>query len=310
MRTTRNSLLTASLFAAALVLAAVTPALGQGEDGGEEVTLDDMAGELGGADENPDAPKLIEEKEEAAATVDRPMDGGPYPIELARRPITLHAGMSEAELQLPATFDSPVISAAVRVGYGITNEAQLGLRYGAGSVTEDEFITGKAVAVDFYYLVQPWAAAQLSVPMLLDPVSIGVRLGAPLKFRFDNVALLVGKDLVGIRIKRFIPEVEVAAANAAAVLLDASNTTVHKADVRILGGVTYQHKPNLALTGETGLVIQIGAHDSVANRALRMSGTVTYSKSNKLDLGGRLFVNDFNHFSESAGLAVFAALRI
>jgi hypothetical protein len=297
--------------AAALVLAAVSPALAQGEDGGEEVTLDDMAGELGGADENPDAPKLIEDSDgETEAAKKKSMDEGPYPLEVARRPITLRAGMSEAVLDIPVTFDPLVASASLQVGYGITSEAQLGLRYGAGSMTEDEFVTGKAVAVDFYYLVQPWAAAQLSVPMLLDPFAIGVRIGAPLKFRFDKFSLIVGKDLVGVRIKRFIPEVEVAAANAAAVALDATNTTVHKADVRILGGVIYQHKPNLALTGEAGLVIQIGAPAAVDNRALRMSGTVTYSKSNKLDLGGRVFANDFNNFGETVGLAVFAAVRI
>lgn len=305
MRTTRISLL-----AAGLMLAAANPALAQGEDGGEEVTLDDMAGELGGADENPDAPKLIDDEPTEPATAAKAKLDGPYPIELALRPLTLHAGMSEAALLIPSTFDSPVVSGAVRVGYGVTREAQLGLRYGGGSLTEDEFVTGKAVAIDFYYLVKPWVAGQLSVPMLLDPFAIGVRLGAPMKFRFDKFSLFAGHDLIGIKFKRFIPEVEVAAANATAVMLDASNTTVHDAELRLLGGVIYQLKPHLAFTGEAGLVTQIGALDSEDNSALRMSGTLTYSKSNKLDLGGRLFIDDFNAVSETGGLALFAALRI
>lgn len=297
--------------AAALVLSAAGPAMAQGEDGGEEVTLDDMGGELGGADENPDAPTLVgEEEEKQAAVAAAAADSGPYPLEVARRPITLHAGMSEAELQVPVTFDPLVLSAAVRVGYGVTREAQLGLRYGAGSLTEDEFVTGKAVAVDFFYLVQPWVAAQLTVPVLLDPFSLGVRLGAPMKFRFEKFSLFAGQDLIGIKIKRFIPEIEVAADNAGAIADDARNTEVHDADLRFLGGVIYQLKPHIALTGEAGLVVQIGAPAAQDNAALRMSGTVTYSKTNMLDFGGRLFVRDFNDFGGTAGLAIFAALRI
>ncbi|HUH01570.1 MAG TPA: hypothetical protein VML75_06215 [Kofleriaceae bacterium] len=299
-----------SLLAAALVLSTASPAMAQGDDGGEEVTLDDMSGELGGADENPDAPKLIGDEEEKQAAAVAAADDGPYPIEVARRPITLHAGMSEAELQVPVTFDPLVLSAAVRVSYGVTREAQLGLRYGAGALADGEFVTGKAVAIDFIYLVQPWVAAQLTLPVLLDPFAMGVRLGAPMKFRFEKFSLFAGRDLLGIKIKRFIPEIEIAADNAGAILLDASNTKVHDADLRFLGGVIYQLEPHIALTGEAGLVVQIGASAALDNSALQMSGTVTYSRSNMLDLGARLFVRNFDEVGKTAGLAVFAALRI
>jgi hypothetical protein len=314
---------TISLLAVLALALAASPALAQEpepEPEGDEVELGDEplgtdSGELGGAEENPDAPRLPGEPEpEGNAGAAAAKADGPYPLELAQRPLTLYAGMSQVELELGTTFDPLIAPAVVRAGYGVTREIEIGLRYGAGALNNDEFadtyVVGKAVAIDARYLIEDWIAAQLSVPILLDPFSMAVELGAPMLFRFDKFSLFVGEDLVAIKINRLIPNVENAAATEALKLADDVGTQLADAEIRILGGVNYTIKPDLAFTGEIGYIKAIDAPDAVDSSTVPLTLSITKSKSNMLDFGARAFIGDFDDVQGTVGVSIFGALRI
>lgn len=302
---------------AGLVLAiAPTAAQAQPEPTGDEVELgdeplpDDDGDSPGGAEENPNAPvTLIEDTgdDDKAAPV---VEDGPYPISVAARPLTLHAGMSEVGLGLRASFDPVILNGALHADYGVTREVQLGLRYSPGALIDGEFETGKAVAVEARYLIKDWISAQVAVPVLLDPFGIAIEAGAPIKFRFDKFALFAGENLLAVKIYRLIPNATNTAYNAGQVALDATNTTLAAAELRFIGGVIYQLDDAMALTARAGLVTFIDGPSASDATRLQSSVRVTKSSSNKLDYGAELFVFDWNAFTETAGLGVFAALRI
>ncbi len=265
-----------------------------------------------GAEENPGAPRLVGEQTAPKHEGPKTTEPTEYPMKLSQRPLTLYAGMSEVSLELTAhpAADPFLAYGAVRGSYGITREVQVSLAYGAGALVKSDFVTGKTVGVDARYQIFPWLAGQVAVPFLLDPVAFGLVLGAPMKFRFDKFALFFGEDFLSIRVHRFIPDVTNAGVTDSYVALDSVGTQNHDAELRFIGGVIYQVKPNLAFTGRIGVVQRINAPSATDASSVPIYGRLTYSKSNKLDLGARLFIENLSNVTDTLGLGVFAALRI
>jgi hypothetical protein len=304
-----------SLFAAAPALA--QPELDDDFDdplAGDEVELadDDLFSSYdddapAGAEENPDAPRRRAGADaELAAAADR----AAYPLELAARPLALPAGMSEVALDLPVHVDPFVGAGLLRGSYGVDTRIQAGLRYGLGAFDEDGFTAGKTVALDGLYVLRDFVAVQVSIPVLLDPLAAGLTIGAPMKFRFDGWALTFGRDLLNFKLRRFMPVVENALATDALAELHRVGTILPDRDLRLLGGVIYQLRPNLALTGETGIIVpNFFGGDPTQNSGVPLQATLTHSSSNTLDLGARIGFGDLNE-TASFAVSLVAALRI
>ncbi len=259
-----------------------------------------------GADENPDDPTVLDEDDGNAAADAKA--AAKYPLEIPRRPITLLSGMSEARLDLPVNIDPFAATGTLRVAYGIDDHAELGVRYSIGGVNKDAFFEGKTVSVDFVYTIKEYVAIQVSVPLLLDPVATGLVIGAPLKFRFGpKLAIIGGRDLLSIKLKRFVPEIGNTLADEAAAAADAVGTTMPSGALKLLGGVEYQLKPKLTLTVETGIIAQ---DFSTNDAGVPLLGSLTYSKSNMFDLGARAGFANLDGGLNSLGIAAFVALRL
>ncbi len=319
MMQTHVRLRTRAALTSAVILFAPSLAWSQPEPepddfGGDEVELDDTpmpTADLespAGADENPDAPRDYNQAR-VTATPATPMVKQPrqYPLALAQRPITLWAGMSELEVTAPVLVDPFAASVTLEADYGITDRAQLGLRYNPGTLTEDDFVTGKAVAVDGLYLLTDFLAAQLSVPLYLDPLAIGVTFGAPLRFRFGNWALIGGHDLLSVKLVKFIPELDDAARNETMASQEESGTLLPDYALRLLGGVIYQLRANLALVGEIGVET---FDENEEDELVPLSARLVYSSSNQLDLAAQLGARDLGDVGDTFGLTLVVTLRL
>ncbi|MEM9489779.1 MAG: hypothetical protein AAGC55_11575 [Myxococcota bacterium] len=260
-----------------------------------------------GSEENPDAPPEFGERRDDGTRALRRVRTG-YPIEEALRPITLAEGMSEITIDVLSNVDAYFSTALIEARYGITRQAQLGLGYGPGAVDSDGFTAGKAVSIDVHYLLADWLAVQVELPILLDPFSMGLTLGAPLRFRFgERFALIGGHDLVHIALRRFVPAVGDPLFNEAQVAIDEVDTILDSGELRLLGGAIYQLKPNLALLAELGLLARDFA---ITDAGVPLLATLTYSVSNKFDLGARIGFRDLGDADETFGATLQLALRI
>jgi len=291
-------------------------------DEGKEVELgDDMVAPVddgespGGVEENPGAPHAVGMETDKKKAGPEPGTRGPYPIELAARPITLNSGMSEVSLEIPTNLHPFFTAGTLRGSYGVNDKIEISLRYGLGALgspneddQDDGFKEGKAVGIEAVYLVNKYIGVQVAVPLLLDPVAFGLSLGAPIKWQpFDQLAFVFGRDLVNIKIKRFVPSVDNAAVDAALVAADESNTLEDDGSIKLLLGVIYQSSPKVSVLGETGFVAtDFGTTD--AGFPLRVS--FMYSSTNKLDLGARIGFTNLDQATDHFGLTVFCALRL
>jgi hypothetical protein len=240
-----------------------------------------------------------------------------YPMELTLRPLTLDAGMSEVRLALPVFVDAFRVRALLRADYGINDQIQLGLTYGAGGYsTETELeggavglVAGTAASIDFRYRITNWIAGQASVPMLFNRFSMGLTLGAPFKFSFldGKLALFGGHDLVTFRVYRFAPDAGDPFYNRTQLADYDRNTTLSRGELRFLGGVIYQHQPNLAITGEMGV---LASNFGITNAGVPLLGTITYSSTDTMDLGVRIGFDNLDQAMKNFGLTLFAARRI
>jgi hypothetical protein len=238
-------------------------------------------------------------------------------MELTLRPLTLDAGMAEVRLELPVFVDAFRARAVLRADYGINDQIQLGLTYGAGGYSSQEevdggtvgFVAGKAASIDFRYRITDWIAGQASLPMLFDPFSMGFTLGAPFKFSFfeGKLALFGGHDLVSFRVLRFVPMAGDPFFNQYEVDQDASGTPRARGELRFLGGVIYQHQPNLAITGEMGVLAR---NFGITDAGVPLLVTLTHSSTEKMDLGVRIGFDNLDDAKKNFGLTLFAAMRI
>jgi hypothetical protein len=261
-----------------------------------------------GASETPGGPDSavgMERPVVETATPEKPVRPAEYPLAVALRPITLYSGMFEVGAGA-GLFPSPAaFTTALRARYGITDQVEVGLRYALIGADENDTVSGKAMAVDVVVGITDWAAAQLSIPVLLDPFAMGFTLGAPLKFRFgDQLALFVGSDLFSYRIKDFVPSVVDPRINARRAEGIANNTIVSDGNLRVIGGAIYQLEPHMAVAVDIGVTTEF---EELENPELPLGGTFSYTYEDLLDLTARLGFDNIGEgstFSLTAGLAV------
>lgn len=286
---------------------------GSGSAAGSAVQMaeDPPPEDMEGTNENPDAPKLIGEEVGPTVVVPEKKVRAGYPIEEVLRPITLPQNMSEVGLETHAQVSPLAHAISLRARYGITRQVQLGLTYliggffanedfVAGSTQGTKFHAGKAVGLDVTILLQDWIAVRLGVPVYIDPIAVGLTIGAPLKFVFTEKFALGGMDdLVNIKITKFTPSFYQEAYNAAAARNDVIGGTESAGSLRFSAYGVYQWKPATAIIGRFG----INMDDFSATRsATGLGGIQTFiragvqhSPKKFLDLGLSIGFDDLAH---------------
>lgn len=311
---------------AALALSVPAVAAGQEPDDadtkgreGQEVELEEDAPpeDMEGTAENPDAPRLPFEEEQA----DEPEAPAPvltgYPIEEVRRPITLPAVTSEVGLEVGSRFDPVDLEMALRARYGVTRQWQVGVRYLIGGVYDADgdmgpdssgFNTGKAFGVDVSYLVFDWMAAKITLPFYVDPFAMGVTLGAPMKFRIgDRFAIVALDDFLDIRTSRFIPSLKSEWENEALVAADEVGTILPNGNIHLRVGAIFQQSPQLAVRGNiTQTLEDFGDDDNPTG--VELIGQ--YSINEDFVLAGRAGIDALDQSSSTFGILVFGQYRI
>ena len=277
------------------------------DDAGDSLPLidDSEDGTPGGAEENPDDPSAISTRNDGKKVV--AASAPTYPLEYNSRPLSILAGMSEVSIEIPVNVDPFSAAGLLQARYGVSDIIEVGLRYGLGALDEDGFTTGKSLAVDATYVIKDYLGVRLSVPILLDPFALGITLGAPMQFNFGKLRFALGHDLLSIKVEKFVPDVGNALATAGLVAAHSSNTTMPAGDIRVLARVSYQHKPNMAFGGESGL---IASDFSTDDAGVPLHFFMVYSSSNKIDLGGRVGFGNLDNAMDHLGVSLFAALRI
>jgi hypothetical protein len=275
-----------------------------------------------GGEETPGDPHLAADAEATVRAEAAAVPSGVYPAELVWRPLTLVGGMAQARLdagfggltekiayEIPGNDEVVRAGGVLRVDYGITDKVQLGLHYGGGVLDEEgNYQAGKTVALEAVYRFTDWAAAQVAVPVLLDPFSAAVTLGAPLKFRFGKLALFGGRDLITFRVGDYVPFTTDALATERAVAAkEGSGTILPDGDITVKGGAMYQLSPQVAVAGTIGVV---AADFSITPAGAPLVVELTYASSAKLDFGANAGFYDLAQADTSAGVGVFVALRI
>jgi hypothetical protein len=280
---------------------------------GDEVTLEpdtpDPDGLPSGARENPDAPIFVGEKKIVVKKAPKKVAAG-YPLEVVDRPLTLYRNMAQVAIDYPINVDPFIASGTISGQFGVTNEAELGLRYGFGAMDSVGFLEGKVFAVEFGYSFNNWASVRVSVPVLVDPFAMGVRIGAPLRFKvMDKLALVGGHDLISFKLVTFVPEVTSPTATAALVALDESNTVLPRGEFRFLGGVIYQHSKKLAFMAEIGVIApDFGLDDQPV--PLHIGAMLSGPFKAGVDYGLRIGFGNLDEAKNTFGVTLFAALRI
>lgn len=293
-----------------------------GSDAGSAVqmTEDPPPEDMEGTNEDPDAPRLAGQKDPEVVAVPKKETRTGYPIEEVLRPITLPQNMSEVSLGMLAQVSPYAGSSTLRARYGITRQVQLGLSYLVGGIyAEKNFIAGssegtklhagKAVGLDLTVSLQDWLAVRVGVPVYVDPVAVGVTLGAPLRFVFANKLVLGGmEDVVNLKIRKFHPSFQQEYINAIGAANDASNTAQSDGFLRFSGYAIYQHKPNLAFIGRFGVDADLSPGDTGAATSFIRAG-LQYSPRRFLDVGGSLGFEDLARGGSFAP-AAYVAVRI
>ena len=282
------------------------------DDGDETVRLGEDENAPVGASENPDAsPEFGVEDPHKQARSAEPVETS-YPRELVRRPLTLHKGMFEMRLDLPSIVNPIQLQSQLSAFYGITDRVQIGLAYGPGTVSNhdvyDVYLTGKAIAVEARYQLTPWAAAQLTVPMYVDPFAMGLTLGVPMKFRFfGKAALVFGQDFFTIRTYRFAPSLSDNIYNQDRVGDLDTNTQISLGELRFVAGVLYQSSPKTAFFTEFGFV---ATDFSTLDPIVPLRVTISHSPSPRVDLGLRVGFNNLDRAIDEFGVMLSITLRI
>ncbi|HWO18529.1 MAG TPA: hypothetical protein VNO30_07120 [Kofleriaceae bacterium] len=298
--------------------------------GGEVVQMseDTPPADIEGKDENPDAPRTI--GEEPAPVVVKQAAPKPtgYPIEEAMRPITLPKNMSEVSIGPHAQFSPYQGSDALRARYGITNEIQIGLTYVLGGIYDDPatgaekigFHPGKAVGLDLTVMVvKNWLAVRAGIPVYINPLALGLTLGAPMKWQFADGKYALGAldDLLNIRLYRFLPSFYQEAANASGAFGTGemgNNTIQSRGSLRFAGYGVMQYQPKLAFIARLGVTLEdfattrSQAGDNSGLRSFIRAG-LQYSVRKYLDLGLSVGFDDLAR-AGSFGPAGLLAFRI
>lgn len=241
-----------------------------------------------------------------------------YPIEAIERPLTLTAGQAEVSLEIPLQSlgsDGRSATQILRGAYGVTQDIQIGVSYGFGlellspADGQKAYEPGKAFSLDGAYAVLPGKlAATLSIPFYADPFAMSVTLGAPFRIGLtDKLAIVGGENLLQLAVVKMPVDVANPGLNVATVLAAENSIPEPAGHLNINFGVLYQHKPNLAVTARFGMFFPDFGD---LTEAYSLSCGVLWSKSNRIDVGGRLGTADIDEFGETFFLSLFAAYRL
>jgi|GEM_PF-3349375 len=324
--------------ALALTVASPLAARAQDDDGfsedefsdgdGDDVELDMAPDDLGDVDdpfpdgqpedaeEDPDRARLaVEVEADAEAEAQAPPDPttrAGYPIELAARPIILPATMAEARYEARLAPDPLVLGGVLELFYGVTDEVQIALRYGTGTLADagngTEYEPGKAISVEAVYLFNQYFGLQAEVPFYVDPFALALTLGPRFEIQAgDKLRFVTGEDMITIRLVDFVPTLDNAQQNEALAAAVSLNQNVSRGSLRFPLSVVYQKDANLSLVAEFAATFD-DFDDS--NGALAIEGTVNYAFTNKFDIGGRIGFLDLAEAGENFGITLFAELRI
>jgi len=272
-----------------------------GDDDAPAVPFDEE-GSPSGAEENPDAPQLGK-----VLGPKQPKHVDHVSMrKLVSRPLTLPGNTFQLGLRggfgplsekiayaYPGNDELVRLGAVVSASYGITDQIQVGINYGTGTlgkaknpITDEgdtSYEVGKTIEVEARYRIEKWVAAQIRVPINVDPVNAALTLGAPMKFRFgDKLALFVFEDFLTFKFNDFVPMTDDAVANAAAATATESNTQLPDGDITVKGGVIYQMSEKAAFKGTFGIVAPDFSLDN--DPGVPLVGELFYSMSEKLDL--------------------------
>ena len=301
-----------------------TPDAGKGPGEVVQMSEDAPPKDLEGKDENPDAPRIIGDPEPAPAVVKRaPPKRTGYPIEEAMRPITLPKNMSEVALG-PHAQVSPYRGAdALRARYGATDKIQIGLSYMLGGIYDAPdtgsdkigFHPGKAVGIDATVTLKEWVAVRLGVPIYIDPIAVGIAIGAPMKWQFADGKYAIGAldDFLTIRVKRFVPSFYQEYDNALGATGTGSggnNTIQSRGAMRFSGYGIMQYQPKLAFLGRVGVIMDdfsTTKSDGAGGLSTFIRAGLQHTPRKYLDLGFSIGFDDLAHggsFSP-AGLLAF-----
>lgn len=260
-----------------------------------------------GSDENPGNPNsAFNESDDNKPKVKALKAATGYPTRSIDRPLNLPGGMVQVALEIPVAVDPFAVSGTLTGSYGITRDVEVGLQYSPGRYADD-FAVGRAVAIEAQYLVTDFIAAELSIPMYLDPFALGVVLAAPFRYEFfDKFAIIAGQDFLSIKVHEFLPSVENATANEALIAAREINQTVPVWALNLAAGAIYQMDDKMALDA------QIGTRFDDTNNAATTSleAGLLYANTSKLDFGAKVGAANLSDFTETLSLRVFLNLRI
>ncbi len=238
-----------------------------------------------------------------------------YPIEITDRPLSLPRSMGEIALDLPffVQGDVKAIAQVLRGAYGVTNRWEIGLTYAPGVAIldpESKYQSGKAFSIDGRWQVLPdWVAIQASLAFQVsDPFAMALGLGAPFRLRLgDKIRIVGGHDLLRFKIAKFPVDPANPAANAAASAGLAVNIDPAEVNLAINLAAQYQHKPNLMFFFTfDNFFPDLTVDDHPVSTFLG----VTWSKSNRFDVGARVGAYRLDEVGDSLGATVSLALRL
>jgi hypothetical protein len=237
-----------------------------------------------------------------------PVSESPYPRELVRRPLTAAAAMSEAGLTALLVAEPFELGGELRARHGVSRRVELGLRYGTGALHDGEFLVGKALAPELGVALHRHVAVQVALPLLLSPFSLGAVVGAPVRLPLgERLAFIAGRELLGVRLKRFLPSTRSAAQNEHLADLDESRTQLPDGQFNLTGEAIYQHSPVLALELLLGVQNTFGGGVDADSWRVPLHAGLLYSLGERVDLQARAgfgTLKSGESFTLSAGLAV------
>ncbi len=314
---------------AAPAAGSAAPAAPAGEGSGSAVApIDDAPpADMEGTSEDPDAPRGDDATSVTTPTgPTAPVKKGGYPIEEARRPITLPQNMAEISLSPRFQVDPYIGGDTLRARYGITPQIQIGVNYtfigiyddpSTASTTKKGAHLGKTAGLDVTVLVTNWLGVKAGVPIYFDPIAVSFAAGAPMKFIFNKFALGAFDDVINIKITEFAPRYEYEYYNHLASFGLDSMTTQPDAFLRFAGYGVYQHKPNLAIIGRFGIDTAVGGSGGgggpgtagVDETTTFIKGGVQFTPKKWLDVGALAGFEDLSR-KGSFGLTAILAVRI
>lgn len=274
----------------------------------EEARPSDMEG----TSENPGAPIDYDRPPPTVAQTAKPRPEG-YPLEEVWRPLTLPRFMTEVALDTRFNVSPFINGQTLRARFGVTPEVQVGLLYNIGGIYKDgtrdtAFNTGKAVGVAGAYKIREWLAAQVVVPVYLEPFAASINLAAPMKFRFgDRYALVIADEVVEIRLTKFVPSLISEQLNEVNVSNENTNTRTDAGTFKFSGMGIFQYKPDTALFGRVAVSI-IDFDSQRLGYMLKVGGQMTVMKS--LDLSAQMGFDDLGNADNTFGFQLGAAFRI